>query len=79
MWQEGPASKLDQLLLTVYINGPFLMQENEYLHFLEREGQVEKDSVFGCINHSQHLGLSGDSEFNIYKFLCWNSNFPIGF
>ena len=50
MWQEGPASKLDQLLLTVCINGPLLMQENEYLHFLEREGQVEKDNV--CLGAS---------------------------
>ena len=45
MWQEGPASKLDQFLLIFSINGQFFMQENEYLHFLGREGQVEKDTV----------------------------------
>ena len=45
MWQEGPASKLEQLLLTVCINGPFFMHENEYLLFLGREWQVEKDTV----------------------------------
>ena len=50
MWQEGPTSKLDRLLLTVCINGPFFMQENEYLHFLGREGQVEKDTV--CLGAS---------------------------
>ena len=45
MWQEGPASKLDQFLLIFSINGQFFMQENEYSHFLGREWQVEKDTV----------------------------------